>query len=187
MKTYLTISELVKRLNISPSQYKTFRAWCYKNKDKLDTQDCKWNHGYYTYNVKLVSELYPKLKKHPATSPVEAAEMLGNALSAVTGRNVTGSDVLAAYERGKDYIRMRRTMARTLLRMREERRACKRQVKWCNWYATMGRNYQNQCDDIYADCRKIDLRELVAARCAFVTSILFIITGITFLTYIFCQ
>ena len=178
MRTYLTISELVNRLNIKPSQYKNFKAWCYRHKDKLDTQDCKHNHGYYTYNVKLVSELYNK--KHPATTPVEAAEILGNALSTATGRNVTGSDVLAAYERGKDYIRMRRTMARTLLRMRKEHRACKKQVKWCNLYAKMGRNYKNQCDDIYADCRKIDLRELIAARAAVVTMVLFIITGITF-------
>lgn len=82
MKTYLTISELMERLNIRPSQYNNFKSWCYKNKDKLDTQDCKHNHGYYTYNVKLVGELYRK--KHPVTTPVEAAEILGNALSTAT-------------------------------------------------------------------------------------------------------
>lgn len=125
---------MMARLNIKPSQYKNFRAWCYKNKDKLDTQDCKHNHGYYTYNVKLVSELYPKLKKQPATTPVEAAEILGNALSTATGRNVTGSDVLTAYERGKDYIRMRRTQARTLLRMRNARRECNEFFRRCELY-----------------------------------------------------
>lgn len=186
MKTYLTISELVKRLNIKPSQYKHFRAWCYRHKDKLDTQDCKHNHGYYTYNVNLVRELYNKT--HAATTPVEAAEILGNALSTATGRNVTGSDVLAAYERGKDYIRMRRTMARTLLRMRKSRR--KYEI-YCESARNGCRNYWNACDNLFMACdrryQKIDKSELVAARCAVITSILFIITGITFLTYIFCQ
>lgn len=186
MKTYLTISEMVKRLNIRQSDYKSFRAWCYKNKDKLDTQDCKHNHGYYTYNVKLVSELYRK--KHAATSPVEAAETLATALSTATGRNVTGSDVLAAYERGKDYIRMRRTMARTLWRMRKARRKyeiyCESARNGCWKYWRACDNAAMACDRRY---RKIDNRELVAARAAVVTMILFIITGITFLTYIFCQ
>lgn len=179
---------MMARLNIKPSQYKNFRAWCYKNKDKLDTQDCKHNHGYYTYNVKLVSDLYPKLKKQPATTPVEAAEILGNALSTATGRNVTGSDVLAAYERGKYYIRMRRTMARTLLRMRKARR--KYEI-YCESARNGCRNYWNACDNLFMACdrryQKIDKSELVAARCAVITTILFVLTAITFLTYIFCQ
>lgn len=186
MKTYLTISELMERLNISPSQYKTFRAWCYKNKDKLDTQDCKHNHGYYTYNVKLVSELYRK--KHATATPVEAAEILGNALSTATGRNVTGSDVLAAFERGKDYIRMRRTMARTLRRMRKARR--KYEI-YCESARNGCKKYWNACDNAAMACdwryQKIDKRELVAARAAVITVILYIITSIAFLTHIFCS
>lgn len=186
MKTYLTISELVKRLNIKPSQYNNFKAWCYKHKDKLDTQDCKWNHGYYTYNVKLVSELYRK--KHAATSPVEAAETLATALSTATGRNVTGSDVLAAYERGKDYIRMRRTMARTLWRMRKARR--KYEI-YCESARNGCMKYWNACDNAAMACdyryRKMDKRESLATNAAVVTMVLYIITALAFLTYIFCQ
>lgn len=167
MRTYLTISELVKRLNIKPSQYKTFRAWCYKNKDKLDTQDCKWNHGYYTYNVKLVSELYRK--KHAATTPVEAAEMLGNALSTATGRNVTGSDVLAAYERGKDYIRMRRAMARTLWNVRRD---CKKHIRRCEWYTDAGQSYLKQHNTEYETECKTMLRTMVLSIISIILSVI---------------
>lgn len=167
MKTYLTISELMERLKIRQSEYKTFRAWCYKNKDKLDTQDCKHNHGYYTYNVKLVSELYRK--KHAATSPVEAAETLATALSTATGRNVTGSDVLAAYERGKDYIRMRRTMARTLLRMRKAQRMHK---MYCNWNLDIGQSYLKQHKTEYETECKTMLRTMVLSIISIILSVI---------------
>lgn len=179
---------MMERLNIRPSQYNHFKSWCYKHKDKLDTQDCKHNHGYYTYNVKLVSELYPKCKKHPTTTPLEAAEILGNALSAATGKEFTGSDVLAAFERGKDYIRMRRTMARTLRRMRKARR--KYEI-YCESARNGCMKYWNACDNAAMACdwryRKIDKRESIATNAAVITVILYIITAIAFLTHIFCS
>lgn len=151
MKTYLTIADMMLRLRIPQSNYTHFRNWCYKNKDKLDTQLCKWNHGYTLYNVKLVSEKYPFPERFgvdkvstpetietPVETPLDAAERLAVALSTTTGKKTTGADVLAAFERGKDYIRMRRQMARVLWRMRKERRRAQN-------YSKYARNYSNSC------------------------------------------
>lgn len=135
MKKYLTISEMMKVLKISPSKYKHFKMWCYRHHEKLDTQDCKWNHGYYLYNVALVREKCPYIAvenadkvstpetpETPVETPLDAAERLAAAINTATGKNLTGVEVLDHCNRMTDYLRMRRTMARVLWWVRKERR-----------------------------------------------------------------
>lgn len=134
MNTHLTITDMMRELKISPEKYNNFKQWCYRHHEELDTRDCVWNHGYYAYNVDLVRLKCPFVAvvnadkvSTPETieTPLSAAERLAAAINTATGQNVTGGDILAAFERGKDYIRMRRTMARTLWRVRKERRHAK--------------------------------------------------------------
>ena len=198
MKTYLTIADLMLRLRIPQSNYTHFRNWCHKNKDKLDTQLCKWNNGYMLYNVQLVREKYPFPERFgldkvstpetietPAETPLDAAERLAAAINTATGKNITGADIMAAFHRGKDYIRMRRQMARTLWRMRKAR---KKHSFWCQHYAAQCRNFYTACDNAALACdkRSRELRdnERVACRAAAITVILYIVTALAFLSYV---
>lgn len=198
MNTHLTVMDMMRELNISPEKYNNFKQWCYRHHEELDTRDCVWNHGYYVYNVDLVRLKCPYIAvenadkvstpetiETPAETPLSAAERLAAAINTATGQNVTGGDVLAAFERGKDYIRMRRTMARTLWRMRKAR---KKHSFWCQHYAAQCRNYYTACDNAALACdkryRKIEKQELVASRAAVSTVILYIITALAFLTHV---
>lgn len=220
MKTYLTVAEMMLKLRIPQSQYNNFKQWCYRHQDELDPIDCKWNHAYYAYNVDLVREKYPHVAlakpdkvstpepdKTPVETPLSAAERLAAAINTSTGQNLTGGDVLDAFNRGKDYQRMRRLMARTLWRMRKERRltrifsrnamrhsdhciSAKMNAMQCETHC---RNYSESCK-VNAE-RAIDAcgnyreskKEIVerAALAAGTTMILFIVFAITLLTHIF--
>ena len=201
MKTYLTISEMMKELRIRNSNYTHFRNWCYKNKDQLDTQLCKWNNGYTLYNVKLVREKYPFPERFgvnkvstpetietPAETPLDAAERLAAAINTATGKNITGAEVLDRCNRMTDYIRMRRTMARVLWRMRKERRACEVQVRACKWQEEECNRHRSDCYNTFdaVDKRYRELRdnERVACRAAAITVILYIVTALAFLSYV---
>lgn len=202
MKTHLTVADMMLRLRIPQSKYTHFRNWCYKNKDQLDTQLCKWNNGYTLYNVNLVREKYPFPERFgldkvstpepvetPAETPIDAAERLAAAINTATGKNITGGDVLDAFNRGKDYIRMRKQMARTLWRMHKERRACEVQVRACKWQEEECNRHQSDCynmsDDVDKRYRELRDNERVACRAAAITMILFVVFAITLLTHIF--
>lgn len=161
MKTYMTVSELMKELHIRPSKYNNLKMWCYKHKDELDTKDCKWNHGFYAYNVILVREKCP-YKAWVATdkvsapehieTPLDAAERLAAAINTATGKNLTGAEVLEHCNRMYDYIRMRRTMARVLWRMRKERRKCEMVLRDCNWQADECNRFRSDCYNTSDKC-----------------------------------
>ncbi len=161
MKTYLTIADLMLRLRIPQSQYHNFRIWCFKHKDQLDTQQCKWNNGYLLYNVDLVRLKCPytavenadkvSTPEHTET-PLDAAERLAAAINTATGKNLTGAEVLEHCNRMYDYIRMRRTMARVLWRMRKERRKCEMQVRDCNWHLAECYHFRSDCYNTLDKC-----------------------------------
>lgn len=201
MNTHLTVMDMMRTLKISPEKYNNFKQWCYRHHEELDTRDCVWNHGYYVYNVDLVRLKCPYIAvenadkvstpetiETPAETPLSAAERLADAINTATGQNVTGGDVLAAFERGKDYIRMRRTMARVLWRMRKERRACEVQVRACKWQEEECNRHRSDCynmsDDVDKRYRELCDNERVACRAAAITMILYIITAFAFLAYV---
>ena len=186
------------KLRIPQSQYNNFKQWCYRHQDELDPIDCKWNHAYYAYNVDLVREKCPHVAlakpdkvstpepdKTPVETPLSAAERLAAAINTSTGQNLTGADVLDAFNRGKDYQRMRRQMARTLWRMRKTR---KRHSFWCQHYAAQCKRFYTACDNAALACdkryRELSDNERVACRAAAITVILYIVTALVFLSYI---
>ena len=202
MKTHLTVADMMLRLRIPQSNYTHFRNWCYKNKDKLDTQLCKWNNGYTLYNVELVREKYPFPERFgldkvstpepvetPTETPLDAAERLAAAINTATGKNLTGAEVMEHCNRMYDYIRMRRTMARVLWRMHKERRACEVQVRACKWQEEECNYHQSNCyntaDIVDKRYRELRDNERVACRAAGITMILFVVFAITLLTHIF--
>ena len=171
MKKYMTIGEMMKVLEIRPSKYNHFKMWCYRHHEKLDTQDCKWNHGYYLYNVALVREKCPYIaggdadKVSTPEAPTEAAERLANAINTSTGQNITGYDVLDAFNRGRDYILMRRQMARTLWRMRKERRMCIYYTNFCEVNRNRVVEYATICTNhTISSGRNVDLCKVNAKR-----------------------
>lgn len=194
MNTHLTITDMMRELKISPEKYNNFKHWCYRHHEELDTRDCVWNHGYYMYNVDLVRLKCPFVAvvnadkvSTPETieTPIDAAERLAAAINTATGKNITAGDVMAAFERGKDYIRMRKQMARVLWRMRKAR---KKHSFWCQHYAAQCRNFYTACDNATLACdkryRELRDNERVACRAAVVTVVLYIITALAFLTYV---
>lgn len=196
MKTYMTVSELMKELHIRPSKYNNLKMWCYKHKDELDTKDCKWNHGFYAYNVILVREKCP-YKAWVATdkvsapehieTPLDAAERLAAAINTATGKNLTGAEVMEHCNRMYDYIRMRRTMARVLWRMRKERRVCNKNRNACLMYRRNCYSSYGAFDTRMKKLEALESKENIAAHAAVVTMILFILVSIAFLTHVFCS
>ena len=173
MKTYLTVAEMMLKLRIPQSQYNNFKQWCYRHQDELDPIDCKWNHAYYAYNVDLVREKCPHIAlvkpdkvstpepdKTPVETPLSAAERLAAAINTSTGQNLTGGDVLDAFNRGKDYQRMRRQMARTLRWVRKERRKSQHNSKYASSSASVCMNARIAtgndviaCDNLGKSCK----------------------------------
>lgn len=157
MKTHLTVAEMMLKLRIPQSQYNNFKRWCHNHKDELDPIDCEWNHAFYAYNVELVREKCPYL---PVETPIDAAERLANAINTSTGQNLTSGDVLDAFNRGKDYILMRRQMARTLWWVRKERRRTQRNSKYTSSSASVCVNARIAtgndviaCDNLSKSCK----------------------------------
>lgn len=196
MKTYMTVSELMKELHIRPSKYNNLKMWCYKHKDELDTKDCKWNHGFYAYNVILVREKCP-YKAWVATdkvsapehieTPLDAAERLAAAINTATGKNLTGAEVMEHCNRMYDYIRMRRTMARVLWRVRKERRVCNMNRNACRMYSCNCYSAYGAFDSRMKKLEALETREKIAANAAVVTMILFVLVSTAFLTHVFCS
>lgn len=171
MNTHLTITDMMRELKISPEKYNNFKHWCYRHHEELDTRDCVWNHGYYMYNVDLVRLKCPYIAvenadkvstqetiETPVETPLDAAERLAAAINTATGKNLTGAEVLDHCNRMTDYIRMRRTMARVLWRMRKERRTCETHCRnyreSCKMSADFTSEYLNRAFDVSRNAEK---------------------------------